>query len=150
MLIIGATTAAGLSLLGIPLALTLGVLTGLFEIVPYIGAWLSAVPAALIAFQLGPWYSLGTLALYLGIHILEGYVLSPLVQRRTVHLPPAFALVAKVLLGDLLGIVGLLVALPLTVSVVTFVKIFYVQDALGDKTVEVPGLATVKPDPNDS
>ncbi len=140
MLAIGTTSAIGLWLLGVPLALTLGVLTGVLEVIPYIGAWLSAVPAALIAFQLGPWHSLIVLAFYLGIHIFEGYVLSPLVQRRTVHLPPALALVAQVLLGDLLGVLGLLIAAPLTVSVLTIVKIFYVQDALGDKTIKVPGL----------
>jgi predicted PurR-regulated permease PerM len=139
MVMIGVTTAAGLWLLGIPLALTLGLIAGILELVPYIGAWLSAVPAALIALLLGPWYLVMTLALYLGLHILEGYVLVPLVQRRAVHLPPALTLVAQVLLGDLLGVLGLVVAAPLTVAAVVLVKMLYVEDALGDQTVQVPG-----------
>jgi predicted PurR-regulated permease PerM len=139
MLLIGVTTAAGLWLLGIPMALVLGLLAGILELVPYLGAWLSAVPAALIALLLGPWYLVMTLALYLGLHILEGYVLVPLIQRRAVHLPPALTLVAQLLLGELLGVLGLLVAAPLTVSAVVFLKRLYVEDALGDKSVEGPG-----------
>jgi predicted PurR-regulated permease PerM len=140
MVMMAVTTAAGLWLLGIPMALTLGLIAGTLELIPFIGAWLSAVPAALIALLLGPWYLVMTLALYLGLHILEGYVLVPLVQRRAVHLPPALTLVAQVLLGELLGPLGLFVAAPLTVVVVVFLKMLYVEDALGDKSVaEVRG-----------
>src|SRR5207249_5129024 len=101
---------------------------------------LSAVPAALISLLLGPWHLAMTLALHLGLHILEGYILVPLVQRRAVHLPPSLTLVAQLLLGDLLGVLGLFVAAPLTVSVVVVLKMLYVEDALGDETVEVLNL----------
>jgi predicted PurR-regulated permease PerM len=139
MVLMGVTTAAGLWLLGIPLALALGVIAGVLELIPYIGAWLSAVPAALIALLVSPGHLAMTLALYLALHILEGYVLVPLVQRRAVHLPPALLLVGQVLLGNLLGALGLFVAAPLTVSAIVFVKMLYVEDSLGDETVEVPG-----------
>jgi predicted PurR-regulated permease PerM len=139
MLTLAVTTTAGLWLIGVPGALTLGLITGGLELMPYIGAWLSAVPAALVALLLGPWYLVMTLGLYLLLHILEGYVLVPLVQRRAVHLPPALTLAAQVLLGELLGALGLIVAAPLSVVVVVFVKMLYVKDALGDNSVEVPG-----------
>jgi predicted PurR-regulated permease PerM len=141
MVMMAVTTAAALWLIGIPLALTLGLITGVFELIPYIGAWLSAVPAALIALLLGPRYLIMTVALYLGLHILEGYVLVPLVQRRAVHLPPALTLVAQVLLGELLGALGLFVAAPLTVAVIVFLKMLYVEDALGDQSMEVPAVS---------
>jgi predicted PurR-regulated permease PerM len=79
------------------------------------------------------------LGLYLALHVLEGYVLLPLIQRRAVHLPPALTLVAQVLLGELLGLMGLLVAAPLTVAGVVLVKMFYVEDTLGDQDVHVSG-----------
>jgi predicted PurR-regulated permease PerM len=139
MVMMAVTTAVGLWLIGVPGALTLGLIAGILELVPYIGAWLSAVPAALIALLLGPWYLVITLALYLGLHILEGYVLVPLVQRRAVHLPPALTLVAQVLLGEMLGALGLFVAAPLTVVAVVSLKMLYVEDALGDESVEAPG-----------
>jgi predicted PurR-regulated permease PerM len=139
MFVIGATTALGLWLLGVPLALTLGVIAGIFEMVPYVGPWLSAVPAALIALLVSPLHMVAVLGLFLFLHILEGYVLLPLVQRRAVHLPPALTLVGQVLLGELLGFLGLFVAAPLTVTVVVLLKMLYVEDTLGDRAVDVPG-----------
>jgi len=139
MVIIGITTGLGLCLLGIPLALTLGVIAGVLEMIPYIGAWLSAVPAALIALTKGPEHVVYVLGLFLFLHLLEGYVLLPLIQRRAVHLPPALTLVAQVLLGEMLGILGLFVAAPLTVAALITVQMLYVKDTLGDRSLHVPG-----------
>jgi predicted PurR-regulated permease PerM len=139
MVVIGLTTALGLWLIGVPLALALGVIAGILELVPYLGPWISAVPAALIALLVSPTHLGLTLALYLFLHILEGYVLLPLVQRRAVLLPPAVTLVAQVLLGELLGMLGLFVAAPLTVAAVVLLKMLYVEDTLGDEAVDVPG-----------
>ena len=139
MIMMWITTTLGLWLLGVPLALTLGAITGILELVPYIGPWISAIPAALMALLLSPWHLVTTLALYLFLHLLEGYLLVPLVQRRAVLLPPALTLVMQVLLGDLLGFIGLFVAAPLTVAGVVLLKMLYVEDALGDETINVPG-----------
>ena len=79
------------------------------------------------------------MALFLFLHVLEGYVLLPLVQRRSVHLPPALTPVMQVLFGELLGFLGLFVAAPLTVTVVVLLQMLYVEDTLDDQAVEVPG-----------
>jgi predicted PurR-regulated permease PerM len=139
MVIIGVTTTVCLWAMGIPLALTLGLIAGFLEIVPYLGPWLSAVPALLMALLVSPWHVLAVGGLYIGLHILEGYVLLPLVQRRSVLLPPALTLVSQVLLGGLLGLMGLFVAAPLTVACVVLMKMLYVEDTLGDQGVNVPG-----------
>jgi predicted PurR-regulated permease PerM len=139
MLLIWITTTVGLLLIGVPLALALGFIAGVLELIPYVGPWLSAVPALLIALLAGPEYVMMTAALYLGLHIVEGYVLVPLIQRRAVHLPPALTLVMQVLIAELLGVLGLFVAAPLTVVGLVLVKMLYVEDALGDETVDVPG-----------
>jgi predicted PurR-regulated permease PerM len=139
MVILGITTWAGLSLIGVPLALALAVMAGILELIPYVGAWIAAVPAAMIALLKGPEYLAYTLGLYLILHLLEGYVLSPLIQRRAVHLPPALTLVAQVLMGEMFGILGLFVAAPLTVAAMVLLKMLYVEDTLGDNAVKVPG-----------
>src|SRR5579871_370644 len=138
MVMMAVTTSLGLWLIGVPLALVLGLIAGLLELIPYIGAWLSAVPSALIALLSGPGTLVLTLMLYLGLHILEGYVLVPLVQRRAVRLPPALTLATQVLFGELLGPLGLFVAAPLTVVAVVLLKMLYVEDALGDQSVKEP------------
>jgi predicted PurR-regulated permease PerM len=139
MVLIGITTWAGLWLIGVPMALTLGIIAGVLEVVPYVGAWLSAVPALLIALLKGPQYLLYTLVLYLFIHIFEGYILEPLIQSRAVHLPPALILVAQALMGEMFGVLGLFVAAPLTVVAMVLLKMLYVKDTLGDEEVDVPG-----------
>jgi predicted PurR-regulated permease PerM len=142
MLIIGTTSALGLWLIGIPLALTLGIMAGVLEVIPYIGAWLASVPAILVALLKSPEHAVFVLGLYLFLHLLEGYVLLPLIQRKEVHLPPALTLVAQVLLGKLAGILGLFVAAPLTVAALVTVQMLYVKDTLGDRTLDVPGEPT--------
>jgi predicted PurR-regulated permease PerM len=139
MVLMAVTTTAGLWVIGMPLALALGLIAGILELIPYLGPWLSAVPAALIALLISPWHLLIVLALYLALHVLEGYVFLPLVQRRSVLLPPALTLVMQVLFADLLGLLGLFVAAPLTVAVVVLLKMLYVEDTLGDQAVNVPG-----------
>lgn len=139
MVMMAVTTAAGLWLIGVPLPLALGLIAGVFELVPYLGPWLSAVPAVLVAVMVSPWHLGMVLLLYLGLHLLEGYVLVPLIQRRAVRLPPALTLVTQLLFAEVFGVLGLFVAAPLTVVAVVALKMLYVEDALGDETVDVPG-----------
>jgi predicted PurR-regulated permease PerM len=139
MVAIGVSTTVGLWIIGVPLALTLGIIAGVFELVPYLGPWLSAVPAALMALLVSPTHLVATLVLFLALHLLEGYVLLPLVQRRAVLMPPALTLIMQVLFGELLGLMGLFVAAPLTVAAVVLLKMLYVEDTLGDEAVDVPG-----------
>jgi predicted PurR-regulated permease PerM len=141
MVAISLTTMAALWLLGIPLALVLGLIAGLMELVPYVGPFLSVIPAALVAVLVGPVHLLAVLGLYLALHVIEGYILEPLVQRRAVLLPPALTILMQVLLSDLLGMLGLFVAAPLTVTGMVLLKMLYVEDTLGDQSVTVPGEA---------
>jgi len=137
--VMAATTAAGLWLIGVPLPLALGLIAGLMELVPYLGPWLSAVPAALVALLVSPWHLAMVLGLYLALHVLEGYVLVPLIQRRAVRLPPAVTLVAQLLFAELFGVLGLFVAAPLTVVWVVALQMLYGEGALGDETLDLPG-----------
>jgi predicted PurR-regulated permease PerM len=139
MILMWIATTLGLWLIGVPLALALGFIAGVMELVPYIGPILSAIPALLIALLVGPSELLLTAGLYLLLHILEGYIFAPLIQRRAVHLAPALTLTTQVLLGNLLGILGLFAAAPLTVVLMILTKMLYVEDTLGDPNVNVPG-----------
>ena len=109
------------------------------DLVPYLGAWPSATPAGMIARLQGP-QDLGYVAaLYLGLHLLEGYILLPLIQGRAVDLPQALTLVAPALMGEMEGPFGLFVAAPLTVAAMVVPRMLYVEDTLGDEAAAVPG-----------
>lgn len=128
-----ALTSIGLWLLGIPFFLTLGLLAGLLNFIPNIGPWIAAIPALLIGLLQGPWQGLYVLLLYLVLQSVDGYVLTPLVDRRSVKLPPVLTITAQVLLGAAFGFVGLLLASPLLLTIMIVVIMVYVEDALGDR-----------------
>lgn len=130
MAVIGALTTIGLYLLGIPLALPLGIIAGLLEFVPFIGPLVFGVVAVMFAFSEGPTAALYVAFLTLAIQQLEGNVLTPIIQKRTVSLPPALGLVAVVIFGVLFGIPGILFATPLMVVVMILVKKLYIENAL--------------------
>ncbi len=134
---VAALTAAGLLLLGAPFPYALALLAGLMEFVPYIGPFLAAVPAVLVGFAEGPQVALWVAALFVGIQLVESYILAPLVQHRAVHLPPAAILFAQVLMGAIVGALGVAVATPLAAAVMVALAMLYVEDALGDSSAKV-------------
>ena len=125
-------TAVGLWLLGVPLALTLGLLSGLLNFIPNVGPLLAAAPALLIALTQGPTQALYVALLYLAYQSVDGYLLTPIVTQRTVAVPPAVTLLAQVLLGASAGLYGLLLASPLVAAGLVIVRLLYVEDILGD------------------
>ncbi len=132
MIIVGTTTAIGLTLLDVPLAITLGVLAGLFDFIPYLGPILAGVPAVLIAFSESPSTALYVLFLFIAIQMAEGYLLLPLVERQTVSLPPALTITMQVLLALPFGLLGIALATPLTAVLCVVIVMLYVQDVLHD------------------
>ncbi|MET0857240.1 MAG: AI-2E family transporter [Telluria sp.] len=132
MVVVGAITAIGLALLGVPLALILGIIAGLLDFIPYLGPLMAGVPAVLIALSISPQLALYTIALFGAIQLAEGYLLQPLVEKKTVNLPPALTISMQVLLGALFGLAGVALATPLTAVLAVLVSMLYVQDVLGD------------------
>lgn len=136
MTVIGVLTWIGLMLLGVPLALTLGLIAGSLSFIPYVGPILSAVPAILLALTIDPSKAWHVLLLYVGIQLVESNLLTPIIEKRTVWLPPALTIVMQVLAGLLFGPLGVVLATPLTAAVLVIVKMLYLEDLLGEN-VEV-------------
>lgn len=132
MVFTGILTTVGLSFIGIPLAVLLGMIAAALTFIPYLGAIVSAVPAILIGLLQGPTTALYVGLLYLAAHTLEGYIISPLIQRRVVHLAPAFLIAVQLLGGLMAGIIGIILAAPLAVTVTIVVQLLYIEDILND------------------
>jgi len=133
MLIVGVATSVGLSLLGVPLALILGIIAGLLDFIPYLGPIMAGVPAVLLALSISPDLALYTVLLFVGIQLVEGYVLQPLIEARAVDLPPALVIVMQLVFGTLFGFAGVALATPLAAGLAVLVKMLYVEDVLGDR-----------------
>jgi predicted PurR-regulated permease PerM len=132
MLVVGAVTAVGLWLIGVPLALVLGILAALFNFIPNFGPLFSFVPAVLLALVESPEKAMYVTVFYLVLQNVEGYVLLPLLQRGAVDTPPALLIGGQVLLTLLVGGLGLALAAPLMACAMIVVKMLYVHDVLGD------------------
>jgi predicted PurR-regulated permease PerM len=112
MLIVGSVTALGLWLLNVQLALTLGLLSGVLTFIPYFGAVILVLPALLLAFTQGSLAAAYVVLLYISVHVLEGYLITPLIEQRAVQLPPGLSIAAQVILWTLAGPWGLALASP--------------------------------------
>jgi predicted PurR-regulated permease PerM len=108
----GAVSAVGLFLLGVPYALVLGAFVSVAAVIPYLGAWLSAIPAVIVALTVSPTTALLTALLFLGIQQLEGNFLTPKIQGDTLRVHPVLVLLAVIVGGGLGGIFGVIVAVP--------------------------------------
>ncbi len=128
MLYIGVLVVIGLKLMSMPLATTLGIFAGLMAFIPNVGYVLSIAPAVLLAILKSPFTAFGVLVLYTAAHWSNDYLVIPLVQKRTIHLPPALTISMQLMLGFLLGGIGLLIATPLTAVLLVAVKGVYLRN----------------------
>lgn len=124
MLIIGLLTFIGLSLLNVKYALTLALIAGLLEIVPYVGPILSAVPAVILAFFQSPILALLVVVLFVVVQELENYLIVPQVMKRTVGLNPIVIIIVMLIGAKLAGIIGIVLSVPLTAAIAEFFKDF--------------------------
>jgi predicted PurR-regulated permease PerM len=132
MALVGVLTAVGLWLLGIPLPITLGVLAALLTFIPNIGPIISAVPQALIALQVGVNAVAYVLIFNVVLQGVESYLITPVIQRYEVTLPPAVTISVQLLMGVLVGIIGIMMAAPLTAAIMVIVQSLYIADQLHD------------------
>jgi len=108
----GGLSALALYFLGVPYALLLGAWVAITALIPYLGAWLGAIPAVLLALSVSPRTALLTAGLFLAIQQLEGNVLTPRIQSQAVRVHPVIVLLAVVAGGELAGIPGIIFAVP--------------------------------------
>jgi predicted PurR-regulated permease PerM len=132
MAVVGTMTAIGLALIGVRAPLALGLISGMFAFVPYVGPILASVSAILMAALQGPVLVGYVIALYAAIHFVEGNLITPLVQAEAVELPPVLTLFATLVFGLLLGPVGVLLAAPLAVVLLVVVNALYIEGLLGE------------------
>ena len=132
MLIVGALTALGLSILDVPYALALGLLAALLELVPIIGPIIAGLAAVLIAFVSGAvvWQLIAVVILYTVIQQVENQILVPKIMNKAVGVSPIGIIVAILIGGKLLGLTGAMLAIPV-VTVISVISSEYFYGARG-------------------
>ncbi|HVJ00255.1 MAG TPA: AI-2E family transporter [Sphingomonas sp.] len=113
----GVLTWLCLALVGVPMALLLGIITGILAFIPNIGAFVSGLLMVAVGFSAGVDTGLWAIIVYFAVQTFDGYVVIPMVARRTVDLPPALTLSAQILASTLFGVLGLALADPMTAMI---------------------------------
>jgi predicted PurR-regulated permease PerM len=127
MATVGFLTGLGLWIVGVPMAIPLGILTAILDFVPLIGPLIAAVPGLLIAFSQGPELAVYAALVYFGAQFIEGHLVIPIAQRWAVSLPPVLGLLSIVAFGLLFGLIGVLFAMPLAVVASVLVQRLWVR-----------------------
>ena len=138
MALVGTMAALSYWFIGLPSPVALGILAGLTNFIPFLGPILGAVPPIIFALTMDANTVIWTLLAVLAIQQLEGNVITPLIQRNAVLLPPALGLFAILVFGLLFGFLGIFLAVPLTVAIMVMVKKLWIRETLGEET-SLPG-----------
>lgn len=133
MIAVGIVTWIGLAVIGVPGSFILGIQAGLLAFIPTVGAIIAGVVVVLASLASGWIPALSALILFLGVHAMESYVLTPILQRQALDIPPGTLFAFQILLGVVFGIWGLALALPLVAIAKVVIDHF--------KTYEAPPLA---------
>jgi predicted PurR-regulated permease PerM len=124
MLFLGLGATIGLWVLGIPLALSFGVIAGLLEVIPYFGSIAGTFLPALVALTFSPWKFLFVLLLFLGLNQIDAHLVQPLVMGKQVDLHPVVVILIFLFMGKLSGLIGVLLAVPTAAVLVTLIDEF--------------------------
>lgn len=134
--IVGCAVGVILWIMGIKYALVLGLLSGIFEIIPVIGPIVAAVPGVLVGISQSWIYGLAALVMYIVVQQLENQWLVPTIMRRAIGLNPLVTIVAILLGARLYGIAGVILSIPLATIVSIFLSDLFAAEAMDD---ELPG-----------
>ncbi len=140
MLFVGVGTGLALSLVGIPSAPAIGVVAGLCEFVPYLGVILVSIPVVILGFSQGIETGLWTVVALVVVQQLQGNVVTPMAQATIVELPPALTIFSLIAAAVLLGPLGVVLAVPLTVIGMTILR-----ERARMQPIEAPAAAPAPP-----
>ncbi len=128
MSVVFLVTWTGLAIIGIPGSFILGLQAGLLTFIPTVGALVGGLIVVLASFASGWVAAVSAFVLFLGVHALESYILTPIIQRQALEIPPATLFAFQILLGVVFGIWGLALALPLIAIAKVMIDHFKAED----------------------
>jgi predicted PurR-regulated permease PerM len=136
MLVLGVLTTIGLWVLQVPYALAFGVFTGVVAIVPFFGTITSTILPALLMLTISSWpHAVAVLGLGIGVHLVEANVVAPLIFEERVSLPPVLTILSVLVMAYLMGVLGLIVAVPTLASLMVVTRHILFGEIYGEQDV---------------
>jgi len=122
MLLVGISSYIGFIILGIPYALPLALLAGIFEIVPYLGPVVASIPAIILGFSISPFVGGATIGLAVLIQQLENYLFVPKIMEKSTGVSPIITLLSLAVGAKLAGITGMVISIPIVIIIQTLLQ----------------------------
>ncbi len=126
-IIVGILATISLLVLGVDFAIFLGAIAGFFNLIPFLGPVIGAIPAVLMALLVSPVTSLIVVIIFIGIQIIDSYFLFPLIMKYQVGIHPAVAIFSLIAGGALFGIWGMLIAVPLVAIFQELARVYLIE-----------------------
>jgi predicted PurR-regulated permease PerM len=127
ILFVGGLSTIALLIIGVPFAIVLGLIAGIFEALPYVGPILGAIPALIVALLSDPVSAIWVAAAFFAIQQVENLILVPRISGESVKLHPAIVMVVLVVGNELAGLLGMLIAVPITATIRDVFKYLYLR-----------------------
>lgn len=138
MLVVGILSTIAFTLLGVPYALLLGILNGLLNIIPLIGAWIGGLIAVIVTLFANPGIVVWVIIIVIAIQELEGNLIRPMAMSGTARIHPFLTLLSLLLFSSMFGFLGAVLSIPITLAIITVVEVLWVEETLdaGDDEIE--------------
>jgi len=117
-----------LSIMGIPAAMVLGMITGLLELVPNIGSLIAMIPGVLLALTISTNMAIIVALIYIVSQTIVANIVTPLIQKKIINMPPALTLISQLVMGALSGALGIILAVPLLAIIMILLDELYVKE----------------------
>ncbi len=131
MLLITILIVVGLTIMGIPVTMVLGLITGILEIVPNFGPLIAMIPGVLLALTVSTSTAIIVAIIYIASQTLVANIVTPLIQKKMINLPPALTLASQLIMGTLSGALGIILAVPLLAILIILIDELYVKKMNG-------------------
>lgn len=119
--------AIGLSVIGIPVALILALIAGMLKIIPNFGSMVAMIPGVLLALTVSTNTAIGVALLYIISQTIVSNIITPVIQKKMISIPPALTLISQLIMAALSGALGIILAVPLLSMVIIFTDELYVK-----------------------
>jgi predicted PurR-regulated permease PerM len=127
MVLITILLPIGLTIMGVPVALVLGLLTALLVIVPNFGSFAAMIPGVLLALTISLNTAIIVALIYIGVQTLVSNIIAPVIQKKMINLPPALTIISQLVMAAVAGVMGVIMAIPILAIVMILVDELYVQ-----------------------
>jgi predicted PurR-regulated permease PerM len=127
MILVTVVVAIGLTFIGLPGTLVLGLIAGLLDIIPNFGPVIAMVPGVLLGLMISPQMAIIAALIYVVCQTIVGSIFMPLIQKKMINIPPAITMISQLVMGVICGLMGIILAVPILLVLSILVDELYIK-----------------------